>query len=193
MNFYKVKQLILSMLKKDLSKNLHYHSYYHTIDVMESVERLAQLERIDRHNTILLKTAALFHDMGFLEVYTGHEDISINYAKKILPDFGYSKNDIETICLCIKATRIPQKPEIELAKTLCDADLDYFGRDDFYYIAHGLKMEWEMRGHHYSLKEWYIQQLAFLKNHKYFTKSAIELREEKKQLRIKEMEELLQC
>ena len=41
----------------------------------------------------------------------------------------------EQICGMIMATKIPQSPKNYLEQILCDADLDYLGRDDFYDIG----------------------------------------------------------
>jgi len=61
------------MLKKGLSKDLIYHSLDHTLDVLKAVERLALLEGVTDEALFLLKTAAIFHDAGFIEKYENDE------------------------------------------------------------------------------------------------------------------------
>ena len=56
-------------------------------------------------------------------------------AREILPAYGLTRDQIDTICGMIMATRIPQSPSNQLERILCDADLDYLGRDDFYEIG----------------------------------------------------------
>ena len=41
---------------------------------------------------MLLKTAALFHDAGFLENHNKHEEISCKLAKKFLPTMTILRN-----------------------------------------------------------------------------------------------------
>ncbi len=191
LDFKGVEKLVLKKLKTELPTGLHYHSIYHTLDVKEAVERLAEMENINGHDKTLLKTAALFHDLGFIKTYDGHEKASADCAKKILPDFGYQEEDIEQIEGMILATEIPQNPKNKLEKIIADADLDYIGRDDIFLIGQRLQYEWKLYGKISSLKEWHEIQLNFLKNHSFFTESAKKLRENKKQENIKEIEKLM--
>lgn len=191
LDFKGVEKLVLKKLKTELPTGLHYHSIYHTLDVKEAVERLAEMENINGHDKTLLKTAALFHDLGFIKTYDGHEKASADCAKKILPDFGYQEEDIEQIEGMILATEIPQNPKNKLEKIIADADLDYIGRDDIFLIGQRLQYEWKLYGKISSLKEWHEIQLNFLRNHSFFTESAKKLRESKKQENIKEIEKLM--
>ena len=191
MDFDAVKQFVLEKLGKELSKDLTYHSVEHTLDVMIAARRLGEMEGLSNEQIRLVETAALFHDIGFTETYDGHEDISIQIAREVLPGFGYSQEDIETIISLILATEIPQNPQNHLEEILADADLDYIGRDDMFLIGQRLQYEWYRHGIIKTLREWHEKQMDFLKKHRYFTKSAHKLREPKKQENIRELEELL--
>jgi uncharacterized protein len=191
MDFEAVKKIILEKLDNELDENLVYHSLDHTLDVMNSAEKLALMEGVNGDNLTLLKTAALFHDAGFVETYDGHEKASIEMAKRILPEYGYSEQEILEIEGMIKSTEIPQNPKTHLEQILADADLDYLGRDDLFLIGQRLQYEWSSIGKISNLRDWHYRQLEFLKNHKFFTRSAVKLREEKKQQNIKELENLL--
>ena len=120
MDFESLKTYILDRLKSELNEDLMYHSPGHTKDVIKAVERYAELEGVNGHDKMLLKTAALFHDIGFTRVYKGHEDESIKIARDVLPGYGYSEKDIQAITGMINATKLPQNPtnhleEIEAA------------------------------------------------------------------------------
>jgi putative nucleotidyltransferase with HDIG domain len=191
LDFEGVERLVLKKLKTELPTGLHYHSLDHTMDVKEAAERLAEMENVNGHDLELIKTAALFHDLGFIQTYDGHEKVSAAYAREILPDFGYSPEDIKLIEGMILATEIPQSPKNQLERILADADLDYIGRDDLFLIGQRLQYEWKLCGKISSLREWHETQFAFLSNHSFFTKSAKKLRESKKQENIKEIKKLL--
>lgn len=180
MNLEEARSYILERLSTELNPNLFYHTLEHTLDVLEAAMRIAKKENITGDETLLIKTAALYHDSGMLVTYDGHESASVDIACSVLPGFGYSANQIEAVKGMIMATKLPQNPHNKLEEILCDADLDYLGRDDFFMISHRLKQEWHVRGHQQSLKEWYHGQIAFLSNHVYFTDSAIQLRRPKK-------------
>jgi len=191
LDFEGVEKLILGKLKTELPTGLHYHSIEHTLDVKEAAERLAEMENINGHDKVLIKTAALCHDLGFIKTYDGHEKASAKCAKDFLPDYGYTTEDIKKIEGMILATEIPQKPKNQLEEIIADADLDYIGRDDIFLIGQRLQYEWKLFGRISTLKEWHEIQLNFLRNHSYFTKSAKKLREDKKQENIKEIEKLM--
>lgn len=191
MNFEAARDFILNKLRTELKSDLYYHCYNHTIDVYEATKRLATMEKIGNYERKLLKTAALYHDSGFLFGYKDHEALSIIFVKEYLPDFDYSQSDIAIICNMIKATQLPQSPKNHLEKILCDADLDYLGRDDFFLIANNLLCEWNEYGMGTSLKRWYHIQVEFLDNNNYFTNSAMLLRNEKKNINLKQIKDLL--
>ncbi len=176
-NFAATKRFVLSKLRKELSPKLYYHSPEHTIDVYYASLRLAKLEKVSGHDLLLLKTAALYHDIGLIKKYKEHEDASVQIAIETLPEFGYSQEDIKVISRLILCTRLPQDAKSKIEKILCDADLDYLGRDDFFMIAHKLRYEWEELGYlHATLKKWYQLQIDFLEWHRYYTNSANDLR-----------------
>lgn len=191
MDFEGVKEFVVKKLSQELSKRLHYHSLEHTLDVEEAVERLAVLEQVNGHELILLKTGALFHDLGFCETYDGHEDASIKIAREKLPGFGYSESDVGVVAGLIKCTELPQTPKNHLEQIMADADLDYLGRDDLFLTGQKLQYEWKLRGKISTLREWHELQFKFIKKHKYFTESARKLRDHGKLDNLKQLKTLL--
>ena len=94
MRFEEARNFLLNKLENEVPADLNYHSIQHTRDVLSAAEELAATEDISENDLILLKTAAVFHDAGFLTVYTGHEEESCKMATAILPDFDYSPEAI---------------------------------------------------------------------------------------------------
>ncbi len=181
MEFEKVKKFILTKLKKELPKNLTYHGPHHIKDVFSSAKLLAKMEKVNGEDLTLLLTAVLFHDSGFLWQQYKHEEVSCEIASEYLPAYGYNPEQIKKICGMIMATRIPQTPHNKLEQIICDADLDYLGRDDFFRIGNGLYEELCMYGIIDNDEDWNKLQVKFLKKHTYFTESARKLRKEKKE------------
>jgi uncharacterized protein len=178
-------EYILQKLTKELPSGLHYHSVKHTLDVYNTAAMIASNEGISSRDTGLLLVAALFHDSGFLFQSKGHEAISCNIATEVLPGFGYSSADIEQICLMIAATKIPQNPHSLLESIICDADLDYLGRDDFFETGNGLYLEMLQEGTITNENEWNRLQVDFLRQHTYFTRTSQQLRNDKKEQNLK--------
>jgi hypothetical protein len=190
--YYKTEHHVLKMLESGLESNLYYHSINHTKDVVKAVERLALLEGVTDEGLFLLKTAAIFHDAGFLESYSHNEPIGARMAEEILPQYGYTQDHIQTIKELIFVTQIPHKPTNKLQEIICDADLDYLGRNDFEEIADKLRRELKERGIISSDRKWDEIQISFLNQHKYFTKTSKESRQKTKEKNILLVQERLE-
>jgi uncharacterized protein len=180
MRFKEVKSFILLKQKMELPRNLSYHSVEHVKDVYQACKVIAKKEKIENDDRTLLLTAALFHDSGFLINSKDHEMHSCELAKQHLPAYGYSGDQVAVICGMIMATKIPQKPYNHLEQILCDADLDYLGRDDFFEIGDKLFSELSMYGILNNVEDWNQVQIKFLESHHYFTKTALDSRKAKK-------------
>jgi class 3 adenylate cyclase/ligand-binding sensor domain-containing protein len=191
-NYAKAERFIHTMLATKLPKNLHYHSIWHTKDVTAAAERLALMEGIEDEGLFLLKSAASYHDAGFIEEYDSNETIGVQLAHDHLPKFGYSEEQIKKIESLIYATIFPHNPKNHLEEILCDADLDYLGRDDFWEISDKLRRELKEHRKISSDRKWDEIQVAFFQKHKYFTKSAIHLRQVKKDRHLQEIKDRLE-
>jgi uncharacterized protein len=181
-DFERAQQYALERLERELPASLTYHCLAHTQDdVVPAVERLAALEGVDGTDLLLLRTAAYYHDLGFVEQLADHEAAAVRIAAEVLPRFCYNPAQIDVIGGIILATRIPHEPHTHLEEIMVDADLDLFGRDDFWPLNRALRAELAALGRPMSDEEWYGSQLAFLQVHRYFTSSARTLRQELEQ------------
>lgn len=192
MNFAPLRDYILDKLRTGLRPELYYHSIDHTLDVYEAAMRLAKMENLDALETEILKTAAILHDAGMLIAYVGHEEASAEMARSVLPAYGYNEEEIQWVVNLILDTRMPQSASSKLGQILCDADLDYLGRDDYFLISHRLRLEWIRTGvKNTSLKEWYELQVHFLQTHNYFSESSRQLRNEGKLFNLMQIKNML--
>lgn len=193
MDFDHLRKEILNRLKSLLPENVHYHDVPHTLNVEKAAIRYAQLEGINEEEQLLLRTAVLFHDAGFVRKYDHNESFGVSMATKILPAYGYRKDHIEQICGIIEATQFHVEPKTLLEKIMCDADHDYLGRPDYRSIASKLRKEFATYGRTFDHTAWIEFQLDFLKNkHRYHTETAQNIREQGKKNRILELENELE-
>jgi uncharacterized protein len=188
-NFLSAKSFILNELDA-LSPALTYHGKHHTLDVYAVSEQLCLSEKVSEHDTLLVLTAALWHDSGFLRHYRDHEAHGCRFAEETLPDFGYTEGSIKTICGLIMATKIPQSPKNSLEKILCDADLDYLGRMDFYDIGQTLFKEMRVLKMINSEQDWNKLQIGFLEKHRYFTETNLQERTALKEKHLHQLKRL---
>lgn len=189
-NFSAAEDFILNNLKSGLNANLTYHGVHHTLDVLDSAVQIAVAEKVTSNEIALLRIGVLMHDYGFLITYKDHEEEGCRLANEILPQFGFEKKDIEIIERMIMSTKIPQSTYTLIEKIICDADLDYLGRDDYYSIAETLFEEMKIHSGLTDKTEWNHIQLQFLKSHHYHTAYSRMLRETNKQKRITELEKI---
>ncbi len=191
-DFARARAHALDRLERELSPALCYHSLAHTRDdVLPAVERLAAAEGIAGEALLLLRTAAYYHDLGFVVQRQDHEVIGAHLAAEALPRFGYGPAQIAQITGMIMATRLPQTPHTLLEQILADADLDVLGREDFLATNERLRVEMAASGVPASDADWYRVQLHFLRGHRYWTAAAQDLRNAQKQRNIEIMARLL--
>ncbi|MGK7390502.1 MAG: HD domain-containing protein [Candidatus Cyclobacteriaceae bacterium M2_1C_046] len=191
MNYTGAKKYALDRLKNELPENLFYHHVHHTLDVCQAIENIANAERINGEDLTLLKTAGIFHDLGFVVQYMDNEPVAVEIAKEVLPSFKYSDEQIKIICDLILATKIPHNPQTHLEMIICDADLDYLGREDFHSISQSLMKEWLANGLVKTEEEFNRKQVSFFNMHQYYTQTAKKRREALKKKHLSEIKSLL--
>jgi uncharacterized protein len=177
-----IRSAILLKMGNELAKDLFYHGVHHTIDVEQQAIVIAQSENITNPEELfLLKTACLYHDAGFLLTYRDHEQAGFDFGKRELPAYGLSTEQLDVIFGLIMATKIPQTPLTRLEEIICDADLDYLGRPDFFDISYTLFEELSARNFVKSEYDWNIIQINFFKQHRFCTATNQKKRAAKKQ------------
>lgn len=164
-------------------RKFKYHGWMHTKNFYDAICYLAPLENINDTETRFLKIAALYHDTGY-SIGNGdqHEYRSATVAREELTRFEFSESDINTICRLILSTRLGNKPKDILEKIMHDADFEVLGRDYFPYVSELLRAE---MGTLPSI--WRIEQIAFMKKHKYFTQSARKLFDKQKEINYRRL------
>jgi len=187
----KAADYILTKMKNELSPKLYYHNIPHILDVLNAAENIALAERINSQQLELLRVAVLFHDSGFIIDSENHEQTSCEIAKEFLPGAGYTQNEIEIICGLIMATKVPHLPANHLEEIICDADLDYLGRDDFFIIANNIFRELLVHNVISDERQWNQLQVKFLSSHTYFTETSKKLRKAKKEAHLEQVKQLL--
>lgn len=172
MQFDKLKSFVLTKLEKEIPKNLTYHNVQHTKDVLHNVGNIAGFEEVSGDELTILLTATLLHDTGFLETYKEHELLSCDFARRHLPDFGYTESQISQVCDLIMTTKIPQGATDKLGQILCDADLLYLGTDQYKKKSQLLYKELRNLKLINTYDEWVQYQVNFIEKHTYYTKLA---------------------
>lgn len=182
-----IKEFVIERFFESLPEGLYYHNLEHTLDVCDAVERIGKAEGLSGREIEMLRAAAMFHDTGFVDTYDNNECLGAEYAGEYLEKYGYQPEEIEKIKGAILATnlRIPPKDKFEMV--LCDADLDYLGRDDFEFRSNLLFEELVLRGKIKSKEEWDKLQLSFLAGPHYYTEYSLKTRAPQVAEKLKEI------
>jgi uncharacterized membrane-anchored protein YitT (DUF2179 family)/predicted metal-dependent HD superfamily phosphohydrolase len=181
MQYEQAYSFLMPKLEQEISPDYSYHSAHHTKAVIDAADRLAISENINDNEKMILRTAALFHDAGFLEHHVHHEEMSCRLAGQYLPDFCYNETEINQVCRLIMATKLPQAPGSSLEEIMCDADLYYLGTDRYFAVSENLYHEYKKLGIVKSRSDWRKKQILFFTSHRYFTKTAMQELNPKKQ------------
>jgi uncharacterized protein len=179
--YLKLRKQVLDKLRGNLPQYLAYHGMNHTLDVLNVCEQYIRREKLGERDRYLLRIGAIVHDMGFLIGPTNHEAVGAQMAEEMMQKLGMKQDDINEVKGLVMATKIPQTPQNELQKIICDADLDYLGRDDYPTISVKLFAELKHMNIISTEEQWKNLQINFLTAHRFQTTFAQKNREPKKQ------------
>ncbi|MEO6131406.1 MAG: Pycsar system effector family protein [Saprospiraceae bacterium] len=158
-----------------------YHNWVHTTQVRDEVLLLARHDGITNGDLEMLNIAALFHDVGFSEAYSGHEERSIKIAKDFLNSQNYPQERIDTIVRYIHVTKLDVIPSNKLESLMKDADTSSLGKSHFQIYTNSLRKELNtLQNTVLSKKDWAKTNLRFLDEHEYYSDAGRERYAEKK-------------
>lgn len=186
------KKLVTFNLTNELSEKCLFHTIAHTIEVLNNAEIIGRFSKLKENDLNILRMSALFHDVGYIDAYDGHEFFSASRAKVFLKSKNVDKESINQIEAAILSTRVPQSPRDEVSRILCDSDLMYLTFDNYLEQIELMRKEWEKVGkaklnkHQFRLKS-----LEFSQSHQYHTeygKKVLQPKKERNEIKIKNLE-----
>lgn len=192
MTIKSISRYCSEILQNDKCKNLPFHNYTHTQEVIDNVFLISDALGIQPDEVKLIAIAACFHDTGFSVTYEGHEEVSKNLAATYLAKTKCTRSEIERVCSYIEATAMPQTPHDIHARILCDADLFHLGTPDFLFKNLLLRKEWELFCDTAMTDgEWQLLNIKFLEEHRFKTTYGKEVLEKGKQENLIKLKQLI--
>ena len=165
-----VKDHAIKVLSKQLPDNMTYHSINHTLDVVASAEEISEKQNLSVEDAEIVQIAAWFHDLGYTKGCEEHERKGAEMARIFLEERNYPEEKIGQIEGCIMATQMPQNPQNNLEKILCDADLMHLADQNYFEKADLLHQEIETTKFcKIPENEWLKMNQEFLDKHCFFT------------------------
>lgn len=188
--YLKIRKNAINILKTKLSEKYCYHSINHTLETLKVCNDYIKREKIESHDAKLLRIAVLYHDIGFTVSNIEHENLGSKLAQEIMTLYRFPQEDIDIVMKLILATKIPQNPKNKLEFIICDADLDYLGKPDFYTKSDLLFKELMNFSLVTTKEKWNEIQIEFLKKHRYHTTFAKKYRQPQLEKRLSELIQL---
>ena len=167
-----LEDYVFERMEAEFPKAMYFHTVEYSRQVYDHAYLLARSEDLDDEDTLLVRTAALLLNIGFVEGYRNHVSESAEICRSILPEFQYSEKQINAISNLILSTRQPFEPLNTLEKILADSCMHYLGRSDFLKIYKLLFLEENELLETIDSKTWKEKQIRILKEFNYYTAAA---------------------
>lgn len=184
------KEFVTNILTSELSENCLFHTINHTLEVLNNAEIIGSHSNLDKDEMNLLRMSALFHDVGYVDVYDNHEIESAARAEAFLRSKNVDKESINQVVKAILATKMPQRPGDKISEILCDSDLMYLTFDNYFDQIDLMREEWEKVGKaRLNHIQFHQQSLEFFVQHHYhseYGKNVLQPIKEKNELLIRE-------
>lgn len=185
------ESFVRQLLEEKLTADHRFHDLDHTFQVRDACRKLAQQLDLDEEQLEILELAALFHDVGYTEVYNGHEVESRRVAEAFLQERNYPEEKLTEVLECIDVTFPGAHPKNMLQQIMKDADYVHLSSPNYLMSTEDLRHEWEVfLNKVYDNKSWYDLNNEFLKNHQFFTPAARELFEPQRETNRKELKDV---
>jgi len=183
-----VEQFATKKLKNELPDYVKYHDFDHTLMVVKEVVDLAKREGVNEKTRDILEVAAWFHDLGYLQKATGHEEISANIAHEFLQQRDVSDEEINLVKRIILATEMEYKPQDLVEQLIKDADLAHLGLEGGRDRSELLRQEkGALLNTKFKRSQWIKINIQFFEAYQYYTNSAKEKYGAKKQAYLEEI------
>jgi uncharacterized protein len=177
------KLYVSKFLAHELSEKCLFHTISHTLEVLKNAEIIGRYCDIGEEQLNILRIAALFHDVGYVDAYDEHEIFSAKRAVAYLADKNVDMNIIAQIERAILSTKTPQNPQDKISKILCDADLMNLTFDDYFEQVDLMREEWEKVGKaKLNSHQFYLNTLEFFRSHEYHSKYGKTILQPKKEM-----------
>jgi predicted metal-dependent HD superfamily phosphohydrolase len=185
------EQYVVNIFSQRIAKELSFHSFEHTRDVVLHCELIAGNYELNETDHTALILAAWFHDTGYSAgSKKTHEQESQRIAAEFLQRNHAGPELIARVNGCIIATRMPQSPTNLIERIICDADLFHLGTNEFNPKNKLLREEINnFQEDKIGKKEWKKLNIEFLDRHRYFTEYGRETLEPVKHRHLEELKE----
>jgi adenylate cyclase len=170
-----IEEIVTKMFDDEASPNLYFHNSSLVKNICNQVDLISNAEKLTEEEYVNLKLAAIFLLTGFITDYENPMEQSVNFVSKVLPGYGFSKENVEETARLIRNS-FSDNYETVTDDILHDARYDYLGRVDFMKLTDKLRREMSEYGVNENKSKWISDRKKFLEDHQFRTNTARLLR-----------------
>jgi len=184
---HETEAYIRDYFARHISPEYVFHDLDHTVQTVAAAHIIGEGFHLSEQEMLLLQIATWFHDTGYSEGSSDHEERSCINADHFLRG-KISDADLEIVQNCIRATKVPQQPKTTLESIICDADLSHLGMESYWDRTGKYRQELILtRKGIMSEQAWVEFELNFMLAHEYHTAVAQDLLNKRKAKHIQQL------
>jgi predicted metal-dependent HD superfamily phosphohydrolase len=186
--YKKIEHYVTGLYETLQDDSLVFHNLKHTQNVVDRTKEIAGHYHVSEKETLILYTAAWFHDTGYLFTEPArHEEMSAEVMRKFMLDHTNDMELIKEIEKCIMATRSPRSPGNLLEQIICDADTYNLGTDEFKTTNKKVREELKLKFGEVDKLEFSRNTIKMLETHQFYTTYCKDLLTATKELNMKKL------
>lgn len=163
------------------TEQFYFHHYSRTVSIVRNCDALAVHMTMGKQELKLAHLAAWFLELGYCKDYHHYQKRSVELAREFFKAKGLDVDQLTKIEECILSTRIPQQPVSAISQLVCDACMYHLAEKDAVQHADALRAEYEaIPKTQFTDEEWLNENIKMISNHFYFTTSAREMFQKRK-------------
>lgn len=170
-----IEEYIIKMFDDEAPPNLYFHNASYVKSTGNQVDLLSYSEKLEEEEYINLRLASIFLNTGYIADYDKAMEGSCQIVEEILPKFGFSKNNVDSVKKII-TNSFTGKQESICDSILHDSVYDYFGRVDYLKLTEKLLKEETEYGEVHDSMAWMKNRGKILREHEFITPTAKLLR-----------------
>jgi len=189
----KCEEFVKDHFAKNIDSKYTFHSFAHTRRTAKNVVLLGEKSFLSATDLEIIVLAAWLHDCGISDLYEGHEDKSMEIAKRFLEGQNYPPENIEKVIGCINSTKTENKPGNLLENILHDANLIHLGKNNYFKRNKELFKEWKnISGKSLSNEKWIKLNIQFISENDFETEYAREKFGDQRLINLSTLQESLE-
>lgn len=181
---------VIHILENETPETLYYHNVKHAWDLYILTELYGRAEGIENQDMLVLRTAGLLYNIGYLYSYEKFEEESIKFAQTILNKYKYTPGQIDAVCKIILSGARQKVPESKMENVFNDALNSYIGRIDFEETVLNMYREEQKYQQVKNPETWKNNLVNIILDHNFKTAAAKALQEVDKETQLQNLKSI---